>query len=141
MEDNTTLVDNEPETNEESVSIEESISYLEDNSILTQVKKSVGLAKEYDAFDMDILLHINSVIATLSQLGVELVSQEVTGYDETWESIFGNNKKLNFIKSYVYIKVRLLFDPPTSSTVSQSLENQAKEYEWRINIAAEDDSN
>lgn len=112
----------------------------ENNSVLTQVKKAIGLAEDYDAFDADIILHINSVLSILHQLGVDISLDEITGSDETWSDLFGENIKLNIIKSYIYIKVRLLFDPPTSATVSQSFENQAKEYEWRINVASEDNN-
>ena len=111
---------------------------MTEDSILLQIKKMLGIAEDYTPFDTDIIIYINSVLATLSQLGVNTSSKlQITGYNETWYDLFGDNDKLNFIQSYIYLKVRLLFDPPSSGTTTQSFENQAKELEFRINVEAD----
>lgn len=107
-------------------------------SILNNTKKMLGIAADYTHFDSDIIVHINSTFMTLNQLGVgpedpAFISSEV----ETWSSVFGSTKHIEAIKSYVYLKVRLLFDPPTSSTVLEAMNKQAAEYEWRLNIQAQ----
>ena len=109
-------------------------------SILTSVKKLLGIAEDYTAFDTDLVLHINSVFLTLSQLGVG--PEEgfmITSKDETWGDYMDSDALLNAVKSYVYLKVRLLFDPPTSSAVLASTERLISELEWRLNVAAETD--
>lgn len=107
-------------------------------SILNSVKKVVGLAPDDPSFDLDILLHINSVFATLNQLGI--------GRDEgflieddgpTWEVFLGEDPRYNFVKSYVYLRVRLLFDPPGTSFVIQSYQEQIKELEFRMSVLRE----
>lgn len=107
-------------------------------SILTSVKKLLGIAEDYTVFDTDLIIHINSVFLTLSQLGVG--PEEgfmITSKDETWGDYIDSDELLNAVKSYVYLKVRLLFDPPTSSSVSESMKNMINELEWRINIEGE----
>lgn len=115
------------------------------DSILTSIKKMLGLDEEYDAFDTDIIIHINSVLMTLNQLGVgPKEGFSITGKNETWNdfltptilaSLVEPNKKeifLSSVKTFVYLKVRILFDPPSNSFTIQAFEDQAKEYEWRI---------
>lgn len=107
-------------------------------SILTSVKKLLGIAEDYTVFDTDLVLHINSVFLTLSQLGVG--PEEgfmITSEDETWGDYMNSGALLNAVKSYVYLKVRLLFDPPSSSSVSDSVRNMISELEWRINVEGE----
>ena len=107
-------------------------------SILTSVKKLLGIAEDYTAFDTDLVLHINSVFLTLSQLGVGPEEGfAITSKYETWDDYMESGALLNAIKSYVYLKVRLLFDPPSSSSVSDSMRNMISELEWRINIEGE----
>lgn len=109
-------------------------------SILTEIKKMLGIASDYDAFDTDIKIYINSALARLAQLGVESVSGatlQISGISETWQGLFGDSPKLNQIQSFVYLKVKLLFDPPSSATTTQSFESQVKELEWEINVTAE----
>lgn len=108
------------------------------DSILDTTKKALGLGADYDGFDPDIMMHINSVFFTLNQLGVG--PQEgfaITGPTETWATFLGSDLRLNAVKSYVYIKVRLLFDPPANSFGISALEKQAAEYEWRLNVHVE----
>ena len=107
-------------------------------SILTSIKKMLGLSADYTHFDVDIIMHINSVFMILTQLGVG----PSTGFsieDESaeWTDFMPDMSKVEAVKSYVYLKVRLLFDPPASSAVTESINRLISEYEWRLNIAAE----
>lgn len=108
------------------------------DSILDLVKKNLGIEVECKDFDDEIIMHINSVLMILSQLGVGpkegFAIQDETS---TWSDYIPSGKNLNLVKSYIYIKVRLMFDPPTNSFTVTSMENQAKEYEWRLNVQAE----
>lgn len=106
-------------------------------SILTSTKKVLGIGEDYLAFDPDIIMHINSVLAILHQLGIGPDEGfSIDGTSQTWEGLFGNDPRLNFIKSYVYLKVRLMFDPPTGS-VLEAFNRQISEFEWRINVAVD----
>lgn len=107
------------------------------SSILNDIKKLLGIDEAYEAFDTDIRIHINSAFTTLAQLGVGPPGGFViTGKDETWSVFIPDAIKMESIKSYIYIKVRLLFDPPTNSFLVDSLNAQAKEYEWRLHVQA-----
>lgn len=107
-------------------------------SILNSTKKVLGLDSSYTAFDQDIIMHINSVFATLNQLSVGPdAGFSITDSSSTWESYLGANKNLNSVKSYMYLKVRLLFDPPATSFAIDSMQKQANEYEWRLNAHME----
>lgn len=107
-------------------------------SILDSIKKLVGLDKDYDVFDTDIVMHINSAFFTLNQLGVGPPGgYSVTSDVETWDAFIGNDTRLNAVKSYVYLRVRLLFDPPANSFGISAMEKQVLEYEWRLNVHSE----
>ena len=111
-------------------------------SILTSIKKLLGIAEEYDHFDSDLILHINSVFCTLTQLGVGpsegfLISDK---YDIWSDFIPEDNKKIEAVKSYMYLKVKMLFDPPLSSALIESTNRMINELEWRLNVAAENKS-
>lgn len=114
---------------------------MNDDSILISVKKLLGITEEYTHFDQDIVMHINSVIFVLSQLGVETADGfAITGSNETWSDLLPNidqQKSLESIKSYIYLKVRLLFDPPSASAVIESTNKLINELEWRINVAVD----
>lgn len=108
-------------------------------SILTSIKKLLGIAEEYDHFDSDLIFHINSVFSTLTQLGVGpsegfLISDK---YDVWSDFIQEDNKKIEAVKSYMYLKVKMLFDPPLNSAVIESTKEIIKEMEWRLNVASE----
>lgn len=106
-----------------------------DQSILKSVKKLLGLGTDYTLFDNDIILHINSVLSNLVQMGVGTEGFVVEDESETWSDFLGGSTtNLEQIRSYVYIKVKLLFDPPSNSTILQSLTESAKEMEWRLYI-------
>lgn len=108
-------------------------------SILTSIKKLLGIAEEYEHFDADIVMHINSVFMILAQLGVG-PSEGFSIEDETatWDDFLkGDIAKLSAVKTYVYMKVRLVFDPPSGSALLDSMKESIKEYEWRLNAASE----
>ena len=108
------------------------------DSILTSIKKMLGIEESYEHFDADIIMHINSVLATLTQLGAGPESGfSISDKTATWSDFIGSATNLDAIRSYIYLKVRLLFDPPTVAAVLESMNRQASEYEWRINISAE----
>ena len=107
-------------------------------SILTSIKKLLGITEEYEHFDKDIIMHINSVFLNLTQIGV---GPEEGFYieDETaeWVDFIEDDIQLQAVKSYIYLKVKLLFDPPTSSAVIESTNQMIAEFEWRLRLAAE----
>lgn len=109
------------------------------DSILTSIKKLLGIAEEDTSFDQDIIMHINSVLMILTQVGVGPSDGFVIEDDgAVWSDFTKDHKKLIAIKSYVYLKVRLLFDSTTlSSTVIESINRQIEELEWRLNFAVE----
>lgn len=107
------------------------------NSILLTIKKMLGIAEEYHAFDIDIIIDINSVFLTLNQLGVGPIDPyQITGEEETWDD-FQTDSFIPGIQSYVYLKTRLLFDPPTNSFLVDNIQKQIAEFEWRMNVQAE----
>ena len=106
-------------------------------SILNDVKQSIGIVPEYEAFDPQLITCINSVFSTLHQLGCG--PEEgffIKDANATWSS-FISSDRLNFIRSYVIMKVHVMFDPPTSSIALDALNKQIAEYEWRINSEVE----
>lgn len=106
------------------------------DSILTSIKKLLGITEDCNSFDGDLILHINTVLAALNQLGVGN-GFSITGDKETWTELLGNDSRLNLVKSYVHLRVKSLFDPPLSSSVSDSIERNIKELEWRILVVAD----
>ena len=105
------------------------------DSIFSSVKKVVGLLGDDGSFDEDILLHINSVVSTLRQLGLSIPADFYVRDDvQTWSDLLGEFRDLDLVKSYMTMKVRLMFDPPSSSFGLKSMEEMTKEYEWRINV-------
>lgn len=111
------------------------------DSILISVKKMLGIAAEYTHFDADIIIHINSVFMILNQLGVGpregfSISSDV----ETWDEFTNDNLTIESVKSYMYLKVGLLFDPPTSSNVLEARNRLVSELEWRLNAIADTES-
>lgn len=107
-------------------------------SILDSIKKLLGIESDYDAFDTDVIIHINSVFMVLNQLGVGPEKPFVIhGKDEQWSNFDPNLEMVEAVKSYMYLKIRLLFDPPNSGVLHQAMERQISEFEWRLNIQAE----
>ena len=106
------------------------------DSILQSTKKLLGLDATYDAFDLDITTHINSAFSTLYQAGVgPLDGFLITGANENWSQFIGNKMHINDVKSYVYLKVQMLFDRPTSSFGLTSVEKMLEEFIWRLTVA------
>lgn len=110
-------------------------------SILTSIKKLLGITEEYEHFDADIIMHINSVFLNLTQIGVGpeegfFIEDET----EEWVDFIGDSLPLQAVKSYIYLKVKLLFDPPLSSAVVEAMNRQISEFEWRLLVAAEKQS-
>lgn len=108
-----------------------------EESILTSIKKLLGIAEEYTNFDTDLIMHINSAFMILNQLGVG-PSEGFTIEDEggIWTD-FVSGSNLELVKTYVYLKVRLMFDPPSSSALIESINRQISEYEWRLQVAVD----
>ena len=106
-------------------------------SILTSVKKLLGITEEYDHFDADLIMHINSVFMILTQLGVG-PAEGFTIEDETtsWNEFVGDSL-IECVKSYMHLKVKLLFDPPLSSAHIESINRMISEFEWRLNVAVD----
>lgn len=105
-----------------------------EESILKSTKKTLGLADDYDVFDQDIIMHINSVFSTLTQLGVGPPEGYMIESDkDLWEDFISDDPTYNSIRSYMYLRVRMLFDPPPTSYAIDAMERQIKELEWRLN--------
>lgn len=118
-------------------------------TILTSIKQMLGLTEDYTPFDRELVMHINSVLMVLNQLGVgvdnfRITLTQTTGDDptwvseETWNSFLGSGYTgdKEAVKSYVFTKVKLLFDPPASGTLMESYKKLADEFEFRLNVAA-----
>lgn len=108
------------------------------NSILMDVRKGCNVPEWDDGFDQELIMFINTAIFDLAQIGVgPLNGFSIKGKEETWSSIIEGSKQLEAVKTFVTLKVRLVFDPPTSSFVLESMKNIIAECEWRLNVQAE----
>lgn len=109
------------------------------DSILNSVKKMLGIEADYDHFDPDILMAINSAFTVLCQLGVGPDKEfSISGPETKWDDFFALcDKPINLVKSYIYLKTKLLFDPPTTGVLHEAMERQIQEFEWRLNVADE----
>ena len=110
-----------------------------EESILTSIKKLLGLNSEITVFDTDIAFHINTVFANLAQMGVgpkdssgKNIGFKISSKTETWSNFTNDDKLIENVKTYVYIKVKMVFDPPTTSALIDAYNAQAKELEWRL---------
>ena len=115
------------------------------DSILTTTKNALGLADDYEPYDPELIMHINSVMAILNQLGVgPSDGYVITDKTQTWSELLTNEgyaveeKRLADVKSYVYMKVKMLFDPPSVGYVVTAWEKMIEEAEWRITVAQDD---
>ena len=107
-------------------------------SILTSIKKLLGIPEDHVHFDADIIMHINSVFMILTQLGVGPSSGfKISDKTTTWDEYIQDTNNIESVKSYVYYKVKLLFDPPTGSAVRESINRIISELEWRLNVEVE----
>lgn len=110
-----------------------------ENSILKSTKKILGYSADYTAFDLDIMMNINSVFSDLNQLGIGPEEGfAIDGASEIWSDFMGDNLKLNSVKSYMYLRLRLLFDPPSTSFAIESMNKQVEKFEFRLNITREE---
>ena len=108
------------------------------DSILTSVKKMLGPEEDYEHFDPDIIMHINSVFMILNQLGVGPKAMfHIEDKEAIWSDFMPEGEMLELVKSYMYLRVRMLFDPPQSSALMEVMNNQIKEFEWRLNLQVE----
>ena len=108
------------------------------DSILVTIKKMLGLEDQYTPFDTDVIIHINAALMTLTQLGVgPKEGFQISDYNETWSSFLTNEVQLGAVRTYVYLKVKMAFDPPTNSFVMDAMKQQAEEIGWRLNVMAE----
>jgi len=107
-------------------------------SILTSIKKLLGMTADYTHFDTDVIIHINTVFMTLHQLGVG-PEEGFKIEDDTavWEDYIEEDDNLEAVKTYIYLKVKLVFDPPSSSAVMEANKQMIQELEWRLNVQAE----
>jgi len=112
-----------------------------EQSILTSTKKILGIGEDYTAFDHDIITHINSAFSTLTQLGVgPAAGYMIDDAGDVWEDFFevANYNEYNSVRSYVFLKVRQIFDPPATSYLISAVERQIQELEWRLNVHREE---
>lgn len=108
------------------------------SSVLTDVKKTLGLDDAYTAFDLDILMYINSAFSTLNQLGIGPEDGfSIADKTTTWDSFFGTSPKYNIVKTYVSLSTRLIFDPPATSFAIDAIKSQLAEHAFRINLIHE----
>ena len=111
------------------------VNISNNDSILTSIKKLMGLTEEYDAFDQDILILINSVLFELEQIGVKAKDGfSLSDKTAVWSDYSDDDRLLNALKPYIYMKTKLTFDPPTSSGALESMNRIIDRFEWRINL-------
>lgn len=107
-------------------------------SILTSIKKLLGITEEYEQFDTDLIIHINSVFMILNQLGVGPENGfSISDKGAVWNDFTSGTLNIESVKTYVFLKVRLIFDPPQSSALIDSYNRQISELEWRLNVAVD----
>lgn len=110
-----------------------------EQSILATTKKALGIHDTNTDFDPDVIMYINSVLPTLRQLGVgPSTGYAIAGRENSWSELLGGGAKYNDVQSYIYMKVRMLFDPPGTSYHLNAMEEMIKEAEWRINASREE---
>ena len=110
------------------------------DSILTSIKKLLGITEEYEHFDTDLIIHINSVFSILTQLGIGPKDGfSIRDKTSKWSDFLNDkdDKRLEMIKSYVYMKVKLMFDPPTNSSLLESMTRFTNEFEWRAHVVVD----
>lgn len=108
-----------------------------ENSILISTKKILGIADEYTAFDVDIITHINSTFAIVQQLGL-IESFMIEDSEAVWDDLDLPQDQMNMVRTYIYLRVRMLFDPPTTSFLIQAVNDQIREHEYRLSYLRED---
>ena len=108
------------------------------DSILNSIKKPLGIEDDYTDFDADILMHINSILVILNQIGIGpengFAIEDATA---TWDDFLNGDLRLNSVKTYMFLRVRMLFDPPTTSYLINSIKEEIQQLEWRLNVQRE----
>lgn len=108
------------------------------DSILDTTKKALGIDADYTDFDVDVIMHINSAFATLNQLGVgPLNGFMIEDSSKLWSDYINDNLKINSVKTLMYLKVRLVFDPAGTASLQAAMESQIKEFEWRLMVVVD----
>ena len=112
------------------------------NSILLLTKKKIGISPDDNAFDDDIITDINAVIFSLNMIGIGEEGFSISDASATWTDLLGKDTKIyEAVKTFIYLKVKLMFDPPSSSFVVSALEKQNSEIEWKLNFKYESKNN
>ncbi len=125
--------------NKDSVVEEKPIEPIK-NSILNDIKSMLGPTYDDDSFDTDIIIYINSIFTILRQLGVgPSTGYRITNKDNIWSEFVKDEEMLDAVKTYIYLKVKLTFDPPLNASLVEAFTSQAKELEWRLNVSVESD--
>lgn len=109
-----------------------------DESILDSVKKSIGLQPDYTEFDSDLILLINGNLMTLAQNGVGKEGFRISGRSEMWSDFIGDHSDVELAKTFVYLRTKIVFDPPTTSAVLDAYKKEAEECLWRCLIQVEE---
>lgn len=110
-------------------------------SILTSIKKLLGITEEYTHFDADLIIHINTVFMTLHQMGVGPTEGfKITDESDVWDDFVEEDDNMEAVKSYIYLKVKMIFDPPQGGAVAEAYKQSISELEWRLNFQHELDS-
>ena len=108
-------------------------------SILTSTKKILGMEEDYTFFDLDIIMHINAALSTLTQLGVgPAAGFMIEDKTATWDAFIGSDPRLNAVKQYVFLRVKYVFDPPQSGYAVTAMKEQIEEHAWRLNVQMEE---
>ena len=108
------------------------------DSILTSIKKLLGITEEYENFDQDIIMHINSAFMILNQLGVGPKSGfSINDKSSTWDEFIPESSNLEAVKTYVHLKVKLMLETTLRSTVIEAIKSQINELEWRLNVSVD----
>ena len=103
------------------------------DSILQTIKQLLGISEADESFDLNIIILVNSVLNILSQIGLEEANNfQIKGSSETWNELFRDRKDLEIVKTYICFKVKMMFDPPTSSAALEATKRVIDEQEWRI---------
>lgn len=111
---------------------------MNEESILVYVKRLLGIQSDYSHFDPDVIYGINAAFAVLTQLGVgPKEGFSISDDSATWNEFISDTARLSLIKPYVYLKTRLLFDPPSSSALIDAMNKTVAEYEWRLYVASD----
>lgn len=109
------------------------------DSVLYSIKKQLGLAPDYGAFDTELIIHINSIFGILNQMGVGPKKPfRIDGPDQSWNEFTKDSRIVEIVQTYMYLKVRTLFDPPSAATMFQAMNDQIDEYEFRLYVLGDE---